>query len=178
MGCFSDLSLSSIFPRRPEFMGLLSLWDMVRLVNMLIVFRFLRIIPNMKVIAFPSTTRISLLVKLYILLEPFRITCGLQFSCMWVGWLSSNCPDFCTAPHKITVSWAGFLWWGGRQVLLMWFFVLLVKIWYGLEVWRVSYVQNSALFQFMALVVTTLLDLVKNLRAFAGILVVSHDARL
>uniref|UniRef100_A0A663MHT9 Ion transport domain-containing protein n=1 Tax=Athene cunicularia TaxID=194338 RepID=A0A663MHT9_ATHCN len=64
---------------RPEFMGLLSLWDMVRLVNMLIVFRFLRIIPNMK---------------------------------------------------------------------------------------------------FMALVVTTLLDLVKNLRAFAGILVVSHDLRL
>ncbi|KAF2979330.1 hypothetical protein EK904_012497 [Melospiza melodia maxima] len=35
---------------RPEFMGLLSLWDMVRLVNMLIVFRFLRIIPNMKVV--------------------------------------------------------------------------------------------------------------------------------
>uniref|UniRef100_A0A8C0GHM1 Two pore segment channel 2 n=1 Tax=Chelonoidis abingdonii TaxID=106734 RepID=A0A8C0GHM1_CHEAB len=34
---------------RPEMMGLLSLWDMVRLVNMLIVFRFLRIIPNMKV---------------------------------------------------------------------------------------------------------------------------------
>lgn len=30
----------------------------------------------------------------------------------------------------------------------------------------------------MALVVTTLLDLVKNLRAFAGILVVSHKARL
>uniref|UniRef100_A0A8U7MBN1 Two pore segment channel 2 n=1 Tax=Corvus moneduloides TaxID=1196302 RepID=A0A8U7MBN1_CORMO len=50
---------------RPEFMGLLSLWDMVRLVNMLIVFRFLRIIPNMKVIAFPSTTRISLLVVFY-----------------------------------------------------------------------------------------------------------------
>uniref|UniRef100_A0A8C3UW14 Ion transport domain-containing protein n=1 Tax=Catharus ustulatus TaxID=91951 RepID=A0A8C3UW14_CATUS len=47
---------------RPEFMGLLSLWDMVRLVNMLIVFRFLRIIPNMKVIAFPSTTRISVLL--------------------------------------------------------------------------------------------------------------------
>uniref|UniRef100_A0A8C5TUX6 Ion transport domain-containing protein n=1 Tax=Malurus cyaneus samueli TaxID=2593467 RepID=A0A8C5TUX6_9PASS len=41
---------------RPELMGLLSLWDMVRLVNMLIVFRFLRIIPNMKVIAHPSTT--------------------------------------------------------------------------------------------------------------------------
>uniref|UniRef100_A0A8C0UGN9 Two pore segment channel 2 n=1 Tax=Cyanistes caeruleus TaxID=156563 RepID=A0A8C0UGN9_CYACU len=48
---------------RPEFMGLLSLWDMVRLVNMLIVFRFLRIIPNMKVIAFPTTTQISLLVN-------------------------------------------------------------------------------------------------------------------
>uniref|UniRef100_A0A8C9L7W2 Ion transport domain-containing protein n=1 Tax=Pavo cristatus TaxID=9049 RepID=A0A8C9L7W2_PAVCR len=38
------------FPRRPEFVGLLSLWDMVRLANMLIVFRFLRIIPNMKVV--------------------------------------------------------------------------------------------------------------------------------
>lgn len=29
--------------------GLLSLWDMARLVNMLIVFRFLRIVPSMKV---------------------------------------------------------------------------------------------------------------------------------
>lgn len=29
--------------------GLLSLWDMVRLANMLIVFRFLRIVPGMKV---------------------------------------------------------------------------------------------------------------------------------
>lgn len=45
-------------------MGLLSLWDMVRLVNMLIVFRFLRIIPNMKVTAFSSTARLVLLVKL------------------------------------------------------------------------------------------------------------------
>uniref|UniRef100_A0A8C5IMD6 Ion transport domain-containing protein n=1 Tax=Junco hyemalis TaxID=40217 RepID=A0A8C5IMD6_JUNHY len=48
---------------RPEFMGLLSLWDMVRLVNMLIVFRFLRIIPNMKVIALSSTTWVSLVVN-------------------------------------------------------------------------------------------------------------------
>uniref|UniRef100_A0A8D2NNX2 Ion transport domain-containing protein n=1 Tax=Zosterops lateralis melanops TaxID=1220523 RepID=A0A8D2NNX2_ZOSLA len=48
---------------RPEFMGLLSLWDMVRLVNMLIVFRFLRIIPNMKVTAFSSTARLVLLVN-------------------------------------------------------------------------------------------------------------------
>lgn len=30
-------------------LGLLSLWDMTRLVNVLIVFRFLRIIPSMKV---------------------------------------------------------------------------------------------------------------------------------
>lgn len=35
--------------RKPEMVGLLSLWDMTRLVNMLIVFRFLRIIPSMKV---------------------------------------------------------------------------------------------------------------------------------
>ncbi|XP_046499643.1 two pore channel protein 2 isoform X3 [Equus quagga] len=33
---------------KPEMVGLLSLWDMTRLVNMLIVFRFLRIIPSMK----------------------------------------------------------------------------------------------------------------------------------
>uniref|UniRef100_A0A452SJ31 Two pore channel protein 2 n=1 Tax=Ursus americanus TaxID=9643 RepID=A0A452SJ31_URSAM len=33
----------------PEVLGLLSLWDMARLVNVLIVFRFLRIIPSMKV---------------------------------------------------------------------------------------------------------------------------------
>lgn len=35
--------------RKPEMQGLLSLWDMLRLVNMLIVFRFLRIVPSMKV---------------------------------------------------------------------------------------------------------------------------------
>ncbi|XP_027711900.1 two pore calcium channel protein 2 isoform X3 [Vombatus ursinus] len=35
---------------KPEMLGLLSLWDMSRLVNMFIVFRFLRIIPNMKVV--------------------------------------------------------------------------------------------------------------------------------
>ncbi|XP_034502159.1 two pore calcium channel protein 2 isoform X2 [Ailuropoda melanoleuca] len=34
---------------KPEVLGLLSLWDMARLVNVLIVFRFLRIIPSMKV---------------------------------------------------------------------------------------------------------------------------------
>uniref|UniRef100_A0A8C5Q958 Two pore channel protein 2 n=1 Tax=Leptobrachium leishanense TaxID=445787 RepID=A0A8C5Q958_9ANUR len=35
---------------KPDMQGLLSLWEMVRLVNMFIVFRFLRIIPNMKVV--------------------------------------------------------------------------------------------------------------------------------
>nr|XP_025142646.1 two pore calcium channel protein 2 isoform X6 [Bubalus bubalis] len=34
---------------RPATLGLLSLWDMTRLVNVLIVFRFLRIIPSMQV---------------------------------------------------------------------------------------------------------------------------------
>lgn len=33
----------------PESQRMLSLWEMVRLVNMLIVFRFLRIIPEIKV---------------------------------------------------------------------------------------------------------------------------------
>ncbi|NXB11252.1 TPC2 protein, partial [Cnemophilus loriae] len=49
---------------RPEFMGLLSLWDMVRLVNMLIVFRFLRIIPNMKFMALVVTTLLDLVKNL------------------------------------------------------------------------------------------------------------------
>lgn len=35
-------------------LGLLSLWDMTRLANMLIVFRFLRIIPSMKVPPAPA----------------------------------------------------------------------------------------------------------------------------
>lgn len=35
-------------------LGLLSLWDMTRMLNMLIVFRFLRIIPSMKVRAGPT----------------------------------------------------------------------------------------------------------------------------
>ncbi|KAM6074624.1 two pore channel protein 2 isoform 2-T2 [Chlamydotis macqueenii] len=49
---------------RPEFMGLLSLWDMVRLVNMFIVFRFLRIIPNMKFMALVVTTLLDLVKNL------------------------------------------------------------------------------------------------------------------
>ncbi|XP_009079303.1 PREDICTED: two pore calcium channel protein 2, partial [Acanthisitta chloris] len=49
---------------RPDFMGLLSLWDMVRLVNMLIVFRFLRIIPNMKFMSLVVTTLLDLVKNL------------------------------------------------------------------------------------------------------------------
>ncbi|CAM4576831.1 two pore channel protein 2 isoform X1 [Caretta caretta] len=49
---------------RPEIMGLLSLWDMVRLVNMLIVFRFLRIIPNMKFMALVASTLLDLVKNL------------------------------------------------------------------------------------------------------------------
>ncbi|XP_074951085.1 two pore channel protein 2 [Phalacrocorax aristotelis] len=49
---------------RHVFMGLLSLWDMVRLVNMLIVFRFLRIIPNMKFMALVVTTLLDLVKNL------------------------------------------------------------------------------------------------------------------
>ena len=35
--------------RDPSSHGVMSLWEMVRLINMLIVFRFLRIIPDIKV---------------------------------------------------------------------------------------------------------------------------------
>lgn len=41
--------------------GLLSLWDMLRLVNMLIVFRFLRIVPSMKLMAVVASTILDLI---------------------------------------------------------------------------------------------------------------------
>ncbi|XP_035885706.1 two pore calcium channel protein 2 isoform X3 [Phyllostomus discolor] len=46
---------------KPEMKGLLSLWDMVRLANMLIVFRFLRIIPSMKLMAVVASTILDLI---------------------------------------------------------------------------------------------------------------------
>ncbi|XP_043827837.1 two pore calcium channel protein 2 [Dromiciops gliroides] len=45
---------------KPEVLGLLSLWDMARLVNMFIVFRFLRIIPNMKLMSLVAGTLLDL----------------------------------------------------------------------------------------------------------------------
>lgn len=41
--------------------GLLSLWDMLRLANMLIVFRFLRIVPSMKLMAVVASTILGLI---------------------------------------------------------------------------------------------------------------------
>ncbi|KAM8815476.1 two pore channel protein 2 isoform 2-T2 [Rhynchonycteris naso] len=46
---------------KPEMQGLLSLWDMLRLANMLIVFRFLRIIPSMKLMAVVASTILGLI---------------------------------------------------------------------------------------------------------------------
>ncbi|XP_021541268.1 two pore calcium channel protein 2 [Neomonachus schauinslandi] len=46
---------------KPEMLGLLSLWDMARLVNMLIVFRFLRIIPSVKLMAVVASTILDLI---------------------------------------------------------------------------------------------------------------------
>ncbi|XP_038664332.1 two pore calcium channel protein 2 isoform X2 [Scyliorhinus canicula] len=65
------LQLSSLvqygLPRRgwnPELHGLLSLWETVRLANMLIVFRFLRIIPNIKLMALVATSLFDLIKNL------------------------------------------------------------------------------------------------------------------
>ncbi|XP_038621142.1 two pore calcium channel protein 2 [Tachyglossus aculeatus] len=49
---------------KPEMLGLLSLWDMARLVNMFIVFRFLRIIPNMKLMSLVASTLLDLVKNL------------------------------------------------------------------------------------------------------------------
>lgn len=48
--------VSYLVPRMPALSGNITLWEMVRLVNMLIVFRFLRIIPEIKV---SSTVRMN-----------------------------------------------------------------------------------------------------------------------
>ncbi|KAJ1182159.1 hypothetical protein NDU88_007353 [Pleurodeles waltl] len=49
---------------KPDAMGILSLWEMVRLVNMFIVFRFLRIIPNMTMMALVAGTLVDLIKNL------------------------------------------------------------------------------------------------------------------
>ncbi|XP_032735600.1 two pore calcium channel protein 2 isoform X5 [Lontra canadensis] len=46
---------------KPERLGLLSLWDMARLVNTLIVVRFLRIIPSLKLMAVVASTILDLI---------------------------------------------------------------------------------------------------------------------
>uniref|UniRef100_A0AAQ4R0D1 Ion transport domain-containing protein n=1 Tax=Gasterosteus aculeatus aculeatus TaxID=481459 RepID=A0AAQ4R0D1_GASAC len=46
------------------FSHILSLWEMVRLINMLIVFRFLRIIPDIKLMALVASTLLDLLKNL------------------------------------------------------------------------------------------------------------------
>ncbi|XP_007466035.1 PREDICTED: two pore calcium channel protein 2 [Lipotes vexillifer] len=46
---------------KPEALGLLSLWDMTRLVNVFIAFRFLRIIPSMELMAVVASTILDLI---------------------------------------------------------------------------------------------------------------------
>uniref|UniRef100_A0A8P4KCG1 Two pore channel protein 2 n=1 Tax=Dicentrarchus labrax TaxID=13489 RepID=A0A8P4KCG1_DICLA len=48
----------------PSAHGFLSLWEMVRLINMLIVFRFLRIIPDIKLMALVASTLLDLVKNL------------------------------------------------------------------------------------------------------------------
>ncbi|XP_055987561.1 two pore channel protein 2 [Sorex fumeus] len=59
------LEVSALAVYRFPYLGwkppLLSLWDLARLVNMLIVFRFLRVIPNVKLIAVVASTMLDLI---------------------------------------------------------------------------------------------------------------------
>ncbi|XP_060890989.1 two pore channel protein 2 isoform X2 [Labrus mixtus] len=48
----------------PSSQSVMSLWEMIRLVNMLIVFRFLRIIPDIKLMALVASTMVDLLKNL------------------------------------------------------------------------------------------------------------------
>ncbi|XP_076144077.1 two pore channel protein 2-like isoform X1 [Alosa pseudoharengus] len=52
------------FFHRKEKHGLMSLWEMVRLINMLIVFRFLRIISDIKLMALVASTLVDLVKNL------------------------------------------------------------------------------------------------------------------
>ncbi|XP_055776664.1 two pore channel protein 2-like isoform X1 [Salvelinus fontinalis] len=53
------------FPKwNPALRGLMSLWEMVRLVNILILVRFLRIIPNIKLMALIASTLVDLVKNL------------------------------------------------------------------------------------------------------------------
>lgn len=108
--------------RDPSSHSGMSLWEMIRLVNMLIVFRFLRIIPDIKVLMIHSS---------------FCFSLGLR----WFSQIARR-----------------------RQYRH-------VSVPLCLHTFRLVP-------QLMALVASTLLDLVKNLRAFAGILVVSDLSAL
>uniref|UniRef100_A0A3B3TMU3 Two pore segment channel 2 n=1 Tax=Poecilia latipinna TaxID=48699 RepID=A0A3B3TMU3_9TELE len=52
------------YSQEPSSHGVMSLWEMVRLVNMLIVFRFLRIIPDIKLMALVASTLLDLVKNL------------------------------------------------------------------------------------------------------------------
>ncbi|XP_077419200.1 two pore channel protein 2 isoform X2 [Vanacampus margaritifer] len=54
----------SYSPVSPSSQGVFSLWEMVRFVNMLIVFRFLRIIPDIKIMALVASTLLDLVKNL------------------------------------------------------------------------------------------------------------------
>ncbi|XP_035293171.1 two pore calcium channel protein 2 isoform X6 [Cricetulus griseus] len=55
-----SMASSPLSSWKPKQFGSLSLWDMTRLVNTLIVFRFLRVIPNVKPIAMVTSTILGL----------------------------------------------------------------------------------------------------------------------
>ncbi|XP_043995201.1 two pore calcium channel protein 2 isoform X1 [Gambusia affinis] len=52
------------YSQEPSSRGVMSLWEMVRLVNILIVFRFLRIIPDIKLMALVASTLLDLVKNL------------------------------------------------------------------------------------------------------------------
>uniref|UniRef100_A0A3P9QG27 Two pore segment channel 2 n=1 Tax=Poecilia reticulata TaxID=8081 RepID=A0A3P9QG27_POERE len=52
------------YSQEPSSRGVMSLWEMVRLVNMLIVFRFLRIIPDIKLMTLVASTLLDLVKNL------------------------------------------------------------------------------------------------------------------
>ncbi|XP_032495463.1 two pore calcium channel protein 2 isoform X1 [Phocoena sinus] len=118
---------------KPEALGLLSLWDVTRLVNVLIAFRFLRVIPSMEVPPPPA----------------HAVALPWEWVCQAGRDRAEHCPPCPPAPAT----------WGpsGRGPAL-----------------HCGWAMPVAVGSLMAVVASTILDLIRNMRAFGGILAVVY----
>ncbi|KAJ8795630.1 hypothetical protein J1605_002392 [Eschrichtius robustus] len=151
----------TLFLKKPEVLGLLSLWDVTRLVNMLVVFRFLRVIPSMEVPP-PPAHAVALLWERVRLAGRER---------------AEHCPrhlgPFGLRPRPaLRLGHAGGGWKYECPALLCGCVREALGVCVQVCMGACGCVQVHV--QLMAVVASTILDLIKNMRAFGGILVVVY----